>query len=210
MPQHTVSQGESMASIAYDYGFADWHVIYDHANNAALREKRPKPELLFPGDEVFIPDREVKEFSANTEQMHPFKLDLPDTTMLKIVVRNERDEPLASMPYTLTLDTHLVRKGTTDGNGLLQEEIPVTAKEGVLEVHGYRLPVHISHLDPIDETTGVQGRLHNLGYDAGPIDGSLSDQTMEALRAFQQDNGLTVNGQADGPTKSKLQEKYGC
>lgn len=36
--------------------------------------------------------------------------------------------------------------------------------------------------------------LANLGYDPGPVDGILTWQTREALRAYQADSALTVNG----------------
>ena len=36
--------------------------------------------------------------------------------------------------------------------------------------------------------------LAELGYDPGPVDGVLTDQTRSALRAYQQDSALPVNG----------------
>src|SRR4249920_494288 len=53
---HTVLQGECLSSIAHDFGFGDWHVIYDHPQNASFKTKRPNPNLIYPGDELFIPD----------------------------------------------------------------------------------------------------------------------------------------------------------
>ncbi|MFT5181464.1 MAG: hypothetical protein ACI8S3_001348 [Alphaproteobacteria bacterium] len=40
----------------------------------------------------------------------------------------------------------------------------------------------------------AEGLLLDLGYDPGPVDGVLSDQTRAALRAYQRDSALPVNG----------------
>ena len=40
----------------------------------------------------------------------------------------------------------------------------------------------------------AEGRLFDLGYDPGPVDGILTDQTRAALRAYQRDSALPVNG----------------
>src|SRR5216117_2469351 len=117
MPIHTVAQGESIASIALSYGFFDWQKIYNLPENASLKQKRPQPEILFPGDEVFVPDLETKEYSKPTDQKHKFKLKQGQPTKLKIIVKNEKDEALSNKPYTLTLDDSLVFKGTTNGEG---------------------------------------------------------------------------------------------
>ena len=61
MPSHTVEKGECMTSISRQYGFADYHTVYDHPQNKGLKDKRKNPNMLFPGDEVFIPEHEPKE-----------------------------------------------------------------------------------------------------------------------------------------------------
>jgi hypothetical protein len=52
---HTVKHGENLSSIARLYGLATWRAIYDHPTNAAFRRSHPDPNLIFPGDRVFIP-----------------------------------------------------------------------------------------------------------------------------------------------------------
>jgi peptidoglycan hydrolase-like protein with peptidoglycan-binding domain len=41
----------------------------------------------------------------------------------------------------------------------------------------------------------VQSKLAARGYDPGPIDGKVGSRTRAAIRAFQQDRGLVVDGQ---------------
>ena len=44
---------------------------------------------------------------------------------------------------------------------------------------------------------GVQKELLAHGYNAGPVDGVAGPRTRDAVRAYQQDAGLTVYGKAD-------------
>src|SRR5687768_17003135 len=55
------------------------------------------------------------------------------------------------------------------------------------------------HHDPVrpmrgDDVTNLQDRLHELGYDAGPVDGVFGPETEVGLRTFQRDYGLTSDG----------------
>ena len=74
---HVVRSGESLSGIARSYGFADWRAIYDHQANASLREARPDPAMIHPGDRVFIPDRVETVHSATTDQRHTVTVPAP-------------------------------------------------------------------------------------------------------------------------------------
>jgi len=69
---HTIEQGESLATIAKRSGLQSWQTIWDHPKNAELRAKRPKPELIHPGDQVYVPDKEHKDAPAKTETKNAF------------------------------------------------------------------------------------------------------------------------------------------
>lgn len=53
---HIVQPGENLTVIARKYGIPDWRTLYNHPNNLAFRNKRPNPNLIFPGDQLFIPN----------------------------------------------------------------------------------------------------------------------------------------------------------
>ena len=57
MPTHIVRAGENLTAIARKYGYSDWKTIYDHARNADFRKKRPNPNVIMPGDEIYVPDK---------------------------------------------------------------------------------------------------------------------------------------------------------
>jgi Putative peptidoglycan binding domain len=69
------------------------------------------------------------------------------------------------------------------------------------ESYDYDGPIFTyGNLLPDQVIVNVQRALQNLGYFAGPPTGSLSPATRRAITAFQQDNGLEINGVVDGPT----------
>ena len=52
----------------------------------------------------------------------------------------------------------------------------------------------------------AQQRLNELGYDVGSPDGSSGPRTQNALRAYQQDQGLAVSGRLDQATMRQLSQ----
>ncbi|MBR4039634.1 MAG: peptidoglycan-binding protein [Clostridia bacterium] len=54
------------------------------------------------------------------------------------------------------------------------------------------------------EVRKLQGRLAELGYYAGGVDGIYGETTVDAVKAFQRSNGLSGDGQAGAQTQSKL------
>ena len=105
--------------------------------------------------------------------------------------------------------------GTTDGTGALRQPIPATAEQGTLVIGDWTLPLLIGHLDPMAPSgsagiAGVQGRLRNLGYDPGEINGVLTDQTKAAIRAFEANHTLAQTGQVSQAVIQKLKQQYGC
>ncbi|MBX2856225.1 MAG: peptidoglycan-binding protein [Rhodobacteraceae bacterium] len=58
-------------------------------------------------------------------------------------------------------------------------------------------------------TARVQAGLRDLGYNPGPIDGVKGTQTTQAIRDYQRDNGLLVDGQASYELASHIDGKLG-
>ncbi|MGB9698788.1 MAG: LysM peptidoglycan-binding domain-containing protein [Thermodesulfobacteriota bacterium] len=55
MPEYTVKQGDCLSSIGEKYGIF-WEKIWNQPKNDKLKEKRKNPNILYPGDVIFIPD----------------------------------------------------------------------------------------------------------------------------------------------------------
>jgi len=198
---YTVKQGDCISSIAFEHGFFA-NTIWDHPNNAQLKEKRQDPNVLMPGDLVFVPDLRLKELSEPTNQVHKFKCkNTPKILRIQIV---RLGIPVGNMEYKVNIDG-LEKEGKTDGEGWLKQPIAPNAKRAKLVLDDdSEYDLKLGYLDPIDETTGIQGRLRSLGYYEGSLNGQFNDETKDALKVFQRSNELEVTGESDGETKALL------
>jgi hypothetical protein len=211
---YSIQQGESLVTIAHKFGFLNYTTIYNHPQNVDFRKLRPNPNLIHPGDLLYIPDKEQKEVARATGQAHTFVVKR-DVRRIEIKVLDIDGEALTQTPYKLFLDGELFSEKQTDGSGTLREVIPLKAREGTLEILHYSWPLNFDHLNPIKEArddgiSGIQGRLRNLGYKTGAVDGTLGPRTRAAIRDFQTDHlPDNVTGEPDNDTVNKLIELYG-
>lgn len=205
---HTVQQGEHLSRIAEKYGFHNYLTIWDRPENKDLKEKRVNPNVLAPGDRLFIPDKQTKREHRPTGSKHRFKI-TEAKLMLRLAVRNLDSKPVANTPCQLIVEGTTFQL-TTDGNGKIEQLIPATAETGNLIIGDLQVPIKIGHLDPVDQLAGYRARLNNLGYDAGDADDVNDPQLRSAIEEFQCDHDLSVNGDCDGATQSKLKEIHGC
>ena len=113
--KHIVVDGDCLASIAVQYGFADGKTILDHTDNADLKKIRPDGNVLHPGDEVVIPERKPKTLSLATGSRYKVVVTRP-TRLLRIKFLDGAGEPMSG-DYTLTAGD-LVRKGSLDDDGV--------------------------------------------------------------------------------------------
>jgi hypothetical protein len=214
---HKVQQGEGMIHIAAKYQFLDYQTIWDDAKNAQLKRQRPNPELLFPGDLVYIPDKKSRNETRGTGSKYTFQIRQKATQTIRIAVEDTEGKRLAGTGYTLMVAGEEIA-GQTDGQGILQADVPVDEQEGELHIQNHVWPLKIAHLNPIEHThdrgvSGVVARLRNLGYEPGPTEGTLDDEkTKAAIRAFQEEHGLPVDGSCTprSATLARLIEKHGC
>jgi N-acetylmuramoyl-L-alanine amidase len=212
---HTIVQGECLSSIAEKYGFASWRAIYDHFSNADFRKARPNPNIVYPGDVVSIPDKQVKSVKLATGAAHVLRIKR-EPCHLRIIVRDEEGQVLAGKKFQLTVKGQ-IQEGMTSDKGLIEKPVPAGAEQGELAVwaDGEARPpdewtVNLGHLDPINTLSGIQARLNNLGYECGEVDGIDGPDTQQAVRAFQADHHeLTVDGIAGPKTQASLKREYG-
>lgn len=207
MPDHRVSQGECLSSIADRYGFF-WQTLWNRPENARLQELGRHPNALHPGDVVFIPEKRMASFIRPTGARHTFKKrGIPVKLRMQLMWDGA---PRAGEPYKLTVGD-VVLEGALNGEGFIETNIPPGAPRGTLVVgEGSRRRTYtlaLGHLDPVETVSGVQARLRNLGYPC-EVTGSLDDATRAALRSFQTRAGLAVTGADDDATRSRLREAH--
>jgi Putative peptidoglycan binding domain/LysM domain len=206
---HVVKQGECLASIAAEYGMA-WNDVWNSAENQGLRALRRSPHVLFPGDEVVIPERMARVESRETDATHRFRK--KGTAVRLRLQLLDHDIPRSGEPYVLKVNV-LEFHGKTDSDGRLEHVVPPEARQAVLRMGGFNTGedyvLKIGALDPVTEITGVQSRLSNLGFACGPVDGILGPRTRKALAEFQRSHQLKPTGEPDSPTQSQLVKRHG-
>lgn len=204
---YQVKQGDCIFSIAVEHGFfAD--TIWNDPNNAELKKKREDPNVLLPGDKVYIRDKQLKEVSKPTNDVHKFRCkNTPKTLRIQLM---NFDTPISNAEYTIDIDGK-ESKGKTDNEGWIKQTILPNAKLAKLVLaDGSKYELKLGNLDPVNEITGIQGRLRNLGFYEGSVNGQMTDETKNALRDFQHSHDLEVTGEANDETKDllvKLTEK---
>ena len=182
--------------------------VKEHERNKALFALRNEFQLR-TGDSIWIPDEKPQPrwFSVTAGQSVKFVTTQPKRPF-KLVVSFPDGRPAASQSYTLLVDG-LEITGATDSEGNLEAELPVTATRGTLRMSGFAQAISIGGLEPLQTPRGVQGRLANLGYAPGPIDGKIGPQSMQAIRAFQFDEGLEMDGIVGPKTRAALEARFG-
>jgi N-acetylmuramoyl-L-alanine amidase len=223
---HIVEQGESVESIAAaDLRSPD--KIWAAPENDDLRQKRESMHVLLPGDRLFIPAPAAPSFKVALGSWHEFKIKLPETRLQ--LQLNHHGEAVANQPYELVVDGKS-QKGQTGGDGSIDVPIPVQASSAVLTVgegdDALVYELKLRELDPLATSSGVLGRLANLGFcvaadggdggddapDASDSGGELGldAQAQAALCAFQQAHDIDLTGDLSDATKSKLKGTHGC
>jgi hypothetical protein len=211
---YTVKQGDHVAAIAQQFGFSDYNTIWNDPNNADLKAKR-NPNVLFPGDVIYIPDRDQKVESRSTDQKHQF-VKKSTTLKLRLVLEDAYEMPIANAACTLVLGSE-TRNVTTDGQGKIDEVIPPFTQNAVLLIKDSQtavvydqINIKIGNLDPVEELSGQQARLSNLGYFWGKVGSPADDDFNSAVQEFQCDNPpLTVDGVCGPQTQTQLKKAHG-
>lgn len=197
-----VKQGEHLSGIAAQEGFANFRTIFDHPNNEPLRLRERDPHVLFPGDEVFVPDRADRVEPRATDAAHPFETEIRPL-FLRCKLLDWHRTSIKAAPCQVTIDGKAVPPLTSDGGGIVEQRIGRLAKAALIEVElpppkvvgegEEALPrqvdfhVKIGSLNPASKLSGQQARLNNLGYMAG-FDVRDLDQLLWAAEEFQCDD----------------------
>lgn len=205
---YVVVQGDCVESVAFEHGLF-WKSVWDDPENAELKRVRQDPNRLLPGDRLHLLEKRLKLVDAGTEQRHRFRRKGVPSQIH--VVLKQGGKPRAHVRYVLDVDGALF-SDATNAQGELTHPIPPNARLAKIKFgppdQQQEIDLPLGHMDPITEMTGVQGRLTNLGYRCGPIDGQLSAATAAALAAFQRDAGLPPTGELDQPTRDALAQAH--
>lgn len=210
MRTHVVRQGDHLERIAWEGGVSA-RSVQELEENAHLRERRD-PNVLEPGDVVYLPDRRPPELTVTKSTTNKFVARLP-RSRIEMTLRGPSGA-LSGAAFTVEGVPGPPIEGTTDGEGVARFDLPIHAEhaEVVVAEHCLRFRVRVGHLDPPETESGVFARLHQMGYLAGgpPGEDIRSAAALErAVRAFQTDRGIEATGELDQETRDALVERHG-
>lgn len=204
---YVVQQGDCIESIAQDFGFF-WETLWNYSENRELKQKRRDPNVLMQGDRVQIPEKRLGEESGATEQRHSFKLKgIPAQLRLKFF---KDGKPRNNEPYILWIDG-ASEEGQTDSDGMVIHPVMPNAIEARLRLgdDSQDYIILLGHLDPVESPDGLRTRLRNLGYYSGEESGPVGPETKAALRLFQAEHDLPVNGETNRETLDEVVSAHG-
>ncbi|WP_437816519.1 type VI secretion system tip protein TssI/VgrG [Sorangium sp. So ce1078] len=133
----------------------------------------------------------------------------------RVRVADVYEKPYARKKYRLMVEGVKYEGQTTD-DGMVEQDLPPTAETGELVVWikepdkeptlTWRLK--LSDLPPMDTPHGIRVRLKNLGY-YRITEGQTEGAEIEALKAFQRDQGLDPTGVLDEETRGRIEAAHG-
>jgi hypothetical protein len=215
MRPYVIRQGDYITKLGHTMGF-DALSVWNDPKNAGLRDRRPDPDMLHPGDLLWVPDApDHRKLSVKAGASNRYAAHIPKKPIdLKIQIGGEA---LPKEPYMiLGLGPEPV-EGETDERGHLVTKVDVSVREieVILTRKERTLRLRIGDLDPVDTLAGLRKRLLHLGYyqptkvGIENQDATDGDALVSALKAFQAHEKLTVTGKLDEDTRKALQGAHG-
>ncbi|MEH6476224.1 MAG: peptidoglycan-binding domain-containing protein [Sneathiella sp.] len=145
--------------------------------------------------------RKTASIDAKNEEEDKAEADLKKQEEPKIEAK--KGDPLVFHNSKLTLEQHLIDNRTCGMSENFTVD-DVKAYKTCMYDKGYKLVALDSPEVQIGVTKTVQKQLNSLGYNAGPADGVLGEQTIKAIEQFQKNNGNPDSGIVSGKLISDL------
>ncbi|MEZ4330058.1 MAG: PAAR domain-containing protein, partial [Polyangiales bacterium] len=130
---------EDMLDIAAEYAIGDqWKDVFNHADNQALRDTRPDPLELEPGDVVVLPAALLPRFELQSGQVHEFQV-RPQTRRMRVYLQRTSGEPFDSCEWRASFGPREPeQRGVTDAAGLVELDVPWRARRASVLVEARR------------------------------------------------------------------------
>ena len=133
----------------------------------------------------------------------------------RVRVADVYEKPYARKKYRLVVDG-VTYEGETSDDGMVEEDLPPTAESGELvvwikkadEEPTLKWRLKLGDLPPMETPHGIRLRLKNLGY-YRIVEGQTEGAEIDAIKAFQRDQGLTPTGKLDDETRARIEAAHG-
>lgn len=220
MKAYIIGRGEDLRGIAARLGF-DPDEVWNADENRELRERRHSPQVLAPGDVIFVPEAEQEDLAVTAKTTNEYVADV-EYLLVRVQLAAGGSRPRGGEPY----EVHGLREvitGTADGDGVIEVEVPAHARQVFLHFpdQGTTTRVRLGDLNPEDDDDGIRTRLFNLGYlpndeMMGPrlarrqTPDQRRQDLADAVRHFQEEAGLDATGELDDATRAAIRERHGA
>ena len=91
---YIVKPGDTLTSIAKQFGFSNWADVYNNPANASLRARHPNPSQLQPGDQIIIPPTPQQVRQMLQDRLNDLTKLRQQTDMMYQQIENEMDSNL--------------------------------------------------------------------------------------------------------------------
>lgn len=205
---YTIRQGDHLAAISARHGFGTSATIWSHPRNAEIASVRD-PNVLFEGDEIFLPDKTTGVAFRDTGSEHAFQV-VAETLYLRLRLLDPFGKPRSGVGCLIGVgggDDY--EESVSDGDGKVAREIDAMVHHAAVEsaADAAEIPLLVGHLDPLGEESGYRARLYNMGYLLDPF--GDDDEMRIALEDFQADQELATTGTLDAPTLAAIGAAHG-
>lgn len=216
---YVIRQGDYLTKLAFVMGF-DADEVWNHPKNAELKARRANPNILYPGDILFVPNDPPTAAPLQVGAVNRYLGRIPTVVVRVTLLRADRT-PIANTDCWIH-GLGEVSAARSDADGTVSVSVLITVDDFIVVIDGEPAPLRVlvGHLDPKDEDSGVLQRLENLGY-LPPMHPSfesfLSSEDIRqhheyrlsnAVSRFQEEHGLPPTGSADEATIAALAAKH--
>jgi hypothetical protein len=206
---YVIKRQDFLLRLAARFGF-DADRVWQDPSNDDLRALRSDPNILLPGDLLYIPDPPLQPppmTSLTLGSTNTFVASDPPTMTLTHKFLGDDPTTYASKAYTVQELDQLTGL-TSNGDGVVTFEVPVTLDTAtvVFTDTGESWPLSIGDLDPINSLSGIFQRLQHLGYIDAEIEYDASDWSSNlsvmrsALLLLAADNGEAAPASSPPPS----------
>jgi hypothetical protein len=211
---YIVRQGDHLTRLAYIHGF-DAGEVWNHERNTELREIGRTPDLLAPGDILYLPVKPKDGLAFSAGSSNRYRAQVPNVKVT--LTFKDAERVLANEPYEVHgLGTDgsdgKTEERKTDADGRIELELPVTTREVtiVFPTQNVAYEVRVGDMDPVAELSGIQKRLQNLGYLPRERESASEGAYVQgAIAEFQKQHGLSPTGTIDNDTSNLLRDEHG-
>lgn len=140
MPDYTVKAGDCFSSIAKANGYYKYSTLFQHADNALLRQSRTNPNMLVAGDVVKVPPKRPKKVQLLLDSMRHLVIhrELTDLRVYVSLIDKTAGTPPASASFS---GGGKSSAALPNGNGMLELlDIDPAGSSGLVAIQIAALP----------------------------------------------------------------------